>query len=70
VKHIFKVSWRSKAMGWTSRVWFSVGAEIFCFHHHIQIGSEAHPASYSMSTGGSFPGGKVAGARRWPLTPI
>jgi hypothetical protein len=28
----------------------------------IQIGSGAHPTSYPMGTGGSFPGGKVAGA--------
>jgi hypothetical protein len=32
--------------------------------------SEAHPAPYPMSTWGSFPGGKVAGAWSWPLTSI
>jgi hypothetical protein len=26
--------------------------------HVVQIGSGAHPASYTMGTGGSFPGGK------------
>jgi hypothetical protein len=34
---------------------------IFCLNHRIQNGSGAHPA-YPMGTGGSFPGGKVAGA--------
>jgi hypothetical protein len=29
--------------------------------HVVQTGSEAHPASYSMGTGGSFPGRKAAG---------
>jgi hypothetical protein len=28
----------------------------------VQTGSEAHSASYSMSTGGVFPAGKAAGA--------
>jgi hypothetical protein len=27
----------------------------------VQNGSEAHPTSYPMGTGGSFPGGKAAG---------
>jgi hypothetical protein len=27
-----------------------------------QIGSEVHPTSYPMGTGGSFPGGKAARA--------
>jgi hypothetical protein len=29
-----------------------------------------HPASYIMDTRGDFPGGKVAGAERWPLTSV
>jgi hypothetical protein len=29
---------------------------------HVQIGSEAHPASYPMGTAHSFPGGKAARA--------
>jgi hypothetical protein len=33
-----------------------------------QTGSEVHPTSYRMGTGGSFPGGKAAGALSWPLT--
>jgi hypothetical protein len=28
----------------------------------VQAGSGAHPASYPMGTGDSFPGGKAAGA--------
>jgi hypothetical protein len=45
-----------------SRVRFPAGAGNFSFHHGIQNGSGAHPASYPMGTGGSFPGGKAAGA--------
>jgi hypothetical protein len=30
--------------------------------HVVQTGSVAHSASYPMSTGGSFPGGKAAWA--------
>jgi hypothetical protein len=45
-----------------SRVRFPAGAGNFSLHHHVQNGSGAHPASYLMSTRGSFPVGKVAGA--------
>jgi hypothetical protein len=31
-------------------------------HHRVQTGSGAHPASFPMSTRGSFPVGKAAGA--------
>jgi len=34
----------------------------FFLRHHFQTGSEAHPASHSMGTGGYFLGGEVAGA--------
>jgi hypothetical protein len=34
----------------------------FSLHHCVQNGSGAHPASYTMGTGGSFPGDKAAGA--------
>jgi hypothetical protein len=44
-----------------SRVRFSAGAGN-SLHHRVQNGSAAHPASYPMDTGGSFPGGKAAGA--------
>jgi hypothetical protein len=40
----------------------------FCLFRVIQTGSGAHPASYPIGTGGSFPGGKAAGAWSWPLT--
>jgi len=38
------------------------GGKVFSLHCHVQSGSGAHPASYPMGTGGSFPGGKVARA--------
>jgi hypothetical protein len=34
----------------------------------VQTGSGVHPTSYTMGTGGSFPGGKAAGAWSWPRT--
>jgi hypothetical protein len=43
-----------------SRVRFPAGARNFSPHYRIQNGSGAHPASYPMATGGSFPGGKAA----------
>jgi hypothetical protein len=47
------------------------GAKDFSSNHCVKTGSEAHPASCTMGTGGPFPGGKsAAGAWRWPLTPI
>jgi hypothetical protein len=45
-----------------SRVRFPAEDGNFSFHHRVQNGSEAHPASYPMGTRGSFPGGKAAGA--------
>jgi hypothetical protein len=41
---------------WGSRVQFAAGAGNFS-HHHMQNSSGDHPASYPMSTRGSFPGG-------------
>jgi hypothetical protein len=32
----------------------------FSLLHSVQTGSGAHPASYTMGTGSSFPGGKAA----------
>jgi hypothetical protein len=37
-----------------------IGSNILSLHA-VQTGSEAHPASNPMSTGGSFPGGKAMG---------
>jgi hypothetical protein len=34
----------------------------FSLLHIVQTGSAAHPASYPMGTGGSFPRGKAAEA--------
>jgi hypothetical protein len=45
-----------------SVVRFPAGAGNFSLYHHVQNGSGAHPASYPMGTGGSFLGGKAAGA--------
>jgi hypothetical protein len=39
------------------------GPGIFYFCHRVQTGSGVHLDSYSVSTGGSFPGDKAAGAR-------
>jgi hypothetical protein len=44
-----------------SRVRFPAGAGNFSLHHRVQNGSGAHPSSYPMGTGGSFPGDKAAG---------
>jgi hypothetical protein len=43
-----------------SWVRFPAGNGNFSLHHRVQNGSGAHPASYPMGTGGSFPKGKVA----------
>jgi hypothetical protein len=40
-----------------SEVWVPVGAGNFSSHHRVLTGSGAHPASYQMGTGVSFPGG-------------
>jgi hypothetical protein len=37
------------------------GLGIFLFTTASQAGSGAHPTSYLMGTGASFPGGKAAG---------
>jgi hypothetical protein len=50
------------ATGWMTGVRVPVEAENFSLHHRVQTSSRIHPASYPMSTGGSFPGGKAAGA--------
>jgi hypothetical protein len=44
-----------------------VGA-IYSLLHVFQTGSGAHPAFYTVGTGGSFAGGIAAGAWSWPLT--
>jgi hypothetical protein len=44
------------------RVRFPAKAGKFSLHHRVQNDAGAHPASYPMGTGGSFPVGKAAGA--------
>jgi hypothetical protein len=53
-----------------SRVRFPAGAGNFSLHYRVENGSGAHPASYPMGTGGSFPGVKATGAWSWPLSSI
>jgi hypothetical protein len=38
------------------------GAGNFSFHHSVQNGPGAHPASYPMGAGSSFPGSKATGS--------
>jgi hypothetical protein len=45
-------------MDWTARVLSPTEAEVFSSNLCFQTGSGAHPASYTVGTGGSFPGGK------------
>jgi hypothetical protein len=45
-----------------SRVRFPAGTGNFSLRHRVQNGYGAHPASYPMGTGGSFPGCKAAEA--------
>jgi hypothetical protein len=45
-----------------SKVRFPARIGYFSLHHRVQNGSGAHPASYTMDTTVSFPGGKAAGA--------
>jgi hypothetical protein len=51
------------ATGWTTKgsEFESRWGQEFSLLHVVQTGSGVHPASYTMDTGGSFPGGKAAG---------
>jgi hypothetical protein len=49
-------------------VFVLAGAGNFSLRHRVQTGSGAHPASYPMDIGGSFPGGKAGGV--WSYTSI
>jgi hypothetical protein len=50
-------------VSWDSSVGIATGyGQEFSLLHVFQTGSGAHPASYSVSTGGAFPGGKAARA--------
>jgi thiamine transporter ThiT len=50
------------ATGWTNGVRFPAEVRYFSLLHIVHIGCGIHPASYTMSTGSSFNGGKVTGA--------
>jgi hypothetical protein len=52
------------ATGWTieGSEFKSQQDQEFSLLHVVQIGCGVHPTSYPMGTGGSFPGGKAAGA--------
>jgi hypothetical protein len=52
-----------------SRVQFLMRAGNFFLHHCIQNSSGAHPASYPMSTRGSFPGGVKQWGHEADLSP-
>jgi hypothetical protein len=60
----------NQATGWTTGVRFPAEAKNSSLRHRVQTGFQAHPASYPMGTGVSFPGGKAAGARKWPVISI
>jgi hypothetical protein len=70
--HTKHITWEDKALiflnvngyGLDDRmIWvrFPVGVGKFSPHHRIQTGSRAHPASYPVGTGNTFPGGKGQG---------
>jgi hypothetical protein len=48
---------------WTAGVRYSTEAEDFSSNLCVQTGPGARPASYTMGTGGSFPGGKAGPGR-------
>jgi hypothetical protein len=56
---------RAKWLGFSS--WWGQDFSLF---HSVQTNSGAHPASYPVGLGGSFPGEKAAETWRWPLTSI
>jgi hypothetical protein len=49
--------------GWTTGVRSPAGVKDFSSSLSVQTGSGAHPASYTMGTGGPFPGGKARPGR-------
>jgi hypothetical protein len=46
-------------MDWSARVQYITEAEDFSSNLCVQTSSGAHPASYTIGTGGSFPRGKA-----------
>jgi len=59
-------------MGWTTGGsipdWGSDG--FLSLRRRVQTGTESHPASYPMSTGGYLPEGKATGPWSWPFSSI
>jgi hypothetical protein len=57
-----------QATGWTTEVQFPAGTimRFISLRHRVQTGSRAHPTSYTMGTGSSYPRGKADGAWSWP----
>jgi hypothetical protein len=53
----------TRATNWTTGGRSPAEAKYFSSNLRVQTGSEAHPASYPMSNGGSFPGGKARTGR-------
>jgi hypothetical protein len=51
------------ATDWTDGVRFPIEPEDFSSTLCVQTGSVARPASYTVGTGGSFPGGKARPGR-------
>jgi hypothetical protein len=47
--------------GWAVEVRFLAGTKDFSLLYSVETGSGAHPAPYSIGTGGSFPGSLEAG---------
>jgi hypothetical protein len=79
VKNLLKYNSRNSSVGTATNyglddrmngVRIPAGAGDFSLRHRVQTGSGAHQVSYPVGTGGSFPGGKAAGAWSWPLTSI
>jgi hypothetical protein len=54
---------------WTAGVRSPTEAENFYFSLCVQTGSGAHPASYTVGTGGCFPGGKARPGREADHSP-
>jgi len=51
------------ATGWTTGVRLPARSGIFSLrHYYVQTDSRAHPASYLVGSGGSYPVDKAAGA--------
>jgi hypothetical protein len=57
----YQISRRANSTGWTAGVQFLAGTKEFSRLQSVQTASGAHPVSYPMGNGDTFPGGKAAG---------